>query len=114
MLDLNDKANVALTLIKELLSSAQSQSRVSGIWKQSAAMIALLRAYRSPNHILIRNYHLLVGNYAAPPFFRKKRKDRLGEDDATSLIGTTVTSTWSGSLDDRTSHGSCRGDRLHS
>ncbi|AEC32488.1 S2 gene product [Spissistilus festinus reovirus] len=73
-LNLADSGNVVLNLIKELLSSSQNQSRVAGIWKQTAAMVALLRAYRDKNHVLLRYFHLLVGSYVAPPFYEKEGK----------------------------------------
>lgn len=58
------------TLLK-LATEAQYQSRVTSIWRQSAAMIALLRAIYPATNIVRRYYRLLLEPYRSPPFYEK-------------------------------------------
>ncbi|KAG8270622.1 hypothetical protein J6590_081539 [Homalodisca vitripennis] len=70
-IDLNDPESVSLHLTKELLTKSLYQSRVGSIWRQTAAMIFLLRAVKSENHPLHRFYQLLVKHYDVPPFHER-------------------------------------------
>lgn len=70
-LDLGSVEGIDYRIITYLLGSAGYQSRVGSIWKQTAAMVAVGRAYLQPDHPGLPYYQLLLSPFGEPPFFER-------------------------------------------
>lgn len=112
-LDLSDSANVSYHLVKRLLETAQCQSRVGGIWRQTAAIACLLRALKKSDHVVLRYFHLLIDGFAAPPFYEKEGMIMWEKTRTRSDLRTPVTDSWCRSPSDYVFDRSPRGERRH-
>lgn len=69
--DVGSVEGVDHRIVTQLLLTAGYQSRVGSIWKQSAAMVAVGRAFLPVDHPSLAYYRLLLGPFDAPPFFER-------------------------------------------
>lgn len=61
-------------ILRHLLEHATYQTRISNSWRQTAAIVTLLRSFGMVDHVVHRYFRMLLDGYTDPPYVEKDGK----------------------------------------